>query len=302
MAAAKGLIFLEAKSAILYEQLKARILEGKREACEIAFNDFDDVKFKISSRPETPNIVKVNMAMRNVAQLKSLGSDEILSRHFPGMETTPDAGFDLALEFDCDNIQNPEPFLNAISELRRHVAAGPYERAFQALLNGQVISPPVASIKFRANETVFIASGREKVAVIFLVEFPDVTDNAIARVFLQEFVEAQRTLRQAPPVSFSREPPGELVSMNFNSKFTSIAGFISFSLEDRHVAGGKMDSAITVLTGFRNYLHYHIKCSKTYLHMRMRKRAAGWLQVLNRAVPVVETEKKTAAGKTFVRK
>lgn len=37
--------------------------------------------------------------------------------------------------------------------------------------------------------------------------------------------------------------------------------------------------------------------------MRMRKRVAGWMLVLNRAVPEYEnTEKKTAAGKTFTRK
>jgi hypothetical protein len=34
----------------------------------------------------------------------------------------------------------------------------------------------------------------------------------------------------------------------------------------------------------------------------MRQRVAGWLQVLNRAIPAKETEKKTSAGKTFVRK
>ena len=32
-----------------------------------------DVRFKISSRTECPNIVKVNMSMRNVAQLKRYG-------------------------------------------------------------------------------------------------------------------------------------------------------------------------------------------------------------------------------------
>jgi actin related protein 2/3 complex subunit 2 len=302
MSTTKGLIFLEAKSAILYEQLKPRILEGKREACEITFNDFDDVRFKISCHGEKTNIVTVNMAMRNVAQLKSLGSDAVLARNFPGMEIAPEAGYDVAIEFNCDDLPNPEVFLNAISELKRHVAAGPYERAFEALLKKQATSPALAAIKFRQNETVYISSSTEKVAVIYLIEFADVTDNAIARVFLQEFVEAQRTLRQAPPVSFSREPPGELASLNIAANFSKYAGFISFSLEDRHIVGAKMETAITVLTGFRNYLHYHIKCSKTYLHMRMRKRAAGWLQVLNRSVPVVETEKKTSGGKTFVRK
>jgi len=37
--------------------------------------------------------------------------------------------------------------------------------------------------------------------------------------------------------------------------------------------------------------------------MRMRKRVANWLQILNRAKPDKEAgEKKTASGRTFVRK
>lgn len=35
---------------------------------------------------------------------------------------------------------------------------------------------------------------------------------------------------------------------------------------------------MTLLTGFRNYLHYHLKATKTYMHMRMRKRVVGLLQ------------------------
>ena len=36
--------------------------------------------------------------------------------------------------------------------------------------------------------------------------------------------------------------------------------------------------ATNMLVGFRNYLHYHIKASKTYLHMRMRLRVTNLLQ------------------------
>ena len=73
-------------------------------------------------------------------------------------------------------------------------------------------------------------------------------------------------------------------------------------LEPRHVAGERLEKAITLLSGFRNYLYYHFKATKTYLHMRMRKRVQTWLQVLNRAVPETDTEKKTASGKSFKRK
>lgn len=46
---------------------------------------------------------------------------------------------------------------------------------------------------------------------------------------------------------------------------------------------------------FRDYLHYHIKCSKAYMHTRMRARVRDFLKVLNRAKPeVTNAEKKTA--------
>lgn len=46
---------------------------------------------------------------------------------------------------------------------------------------------------------------------------------------------------------------------------------------------------------------YHIKCSKAYMHDRMRKRVDSLLQVLNRAKaePLEPKEKKTMTGKTF---
>lgn len=52
---------------------------------------------------------------------------------------------------------------------------------------------------------------------------------------------------------------------------------------------------------FRDYLHYHIKCSKAYMHSRMRARVAEFLKVLNRAKPEEEKERKTASGRSFVR-
>jgi len=301
MSTSKGLIFLDAKSSILYEQLKYRILSNKREPCEITFNDFDDVSFKISCQQESLNIVQVHIAMKNIPLLKSLGSQELINKLFPGCEVAPNEGYNLALQFNCDSLTKPQEFLDSISELKRHLAGGPLDRAFTALLNKSSQNLPVMVVEYRKAEAMFICSSSSKVTVIFQIHFNDATDQCVAKVFLQEFVEAQRSVRTAPPVIFSRDPPGELSGLSYDFK-TNTAGFISFALEERHISGSGKEKAITLLTGFRNYLHYHIKCSKTYLHMRMRKRVAGWMQVLNRAVPEVETEKKTAAGKTFERK
>ena len=231
----------------------------------------------------------------------SLGSQELIDKLFPGCEVTPDEGYNLALQFNCDSLTNPQEFLDSISELKRHIAGGPLDRAFTALLNKSSQNLPLMVVEYRKAEAMFICSSSSKVTIIFQIHFNDVTDQCVAKVFLQEFVEAQRSVRTAPPVIYSRDPPGELSGLSYDFK-SNTAGFISFALEERHITGSGKEKAITLLIGFRNYLHYHIKCSKTYLHMRMRKRVAGWMQVLNRAVPEVETEKKTAGGKTFERK
>lgn len=304
MAATKGLIFLEAKSPILHEQLRPRILEGKREPCEINFSDFDGVSFRISCHPEALSIVNVAMVMKTAQILKPMGSQDIINRLFPGAERPPPAGFDIALEFDCDNIgSDPEEYLNNISELKRNVAAGPLNNAFTALTNKSSGGMPPMVIEYRKNECMFVCPAESKVTVIFLVDFVDVTDKAIAKVFLQEFVEAQRIVRNAPPIAYSKDTPPDLRNIKHTTNPDAV-GYLSFAVEERHIKGEKnLQKAITLMTGFRNYLHYHIKCSKTYLHMRMRKRVAGWMQVLKRAIPEVEsTEKKTAAGKTYVRK
>eukprot|EP00121_Abeoforma_whisleri_P015213 Awhi_evm2s14022 len=58
-----------------------------------------------------------------------------------------------------------------------------------------------------------------------------------------------------------------------------------------------MHDTVNLLETFRNYLHYHIKCSKAYLHCRMRARVSASVKILNRAKPEVEKEKKTASGR-----
>ena len=71
--------------------------------------------------------------------------------------------------------------------------------------------------------------------------------------------------------------------------------FFIVVLFPRHFAKGDVrDATISQIQLFRDYLHYHIKCSKAYMHSRMRARVQAFLKVLNRAKPdPVVVEKKT---------
>ena len=46
----------------------------------------------------------------------------------------------------------------------------------------------------------------------------------------------------------------------------------------RHLTPQRMPDVISHIQTFRDYFHYHIKASKAYIHSRMRKRTADFLQ------------------------
>lgn len=46
----------------------------------------------------------------------------------------------------------------------------------------------------------------------------------------------------------------------------------------RHLTPQRMEEVISHIQTFRDYFHYHIKASKAYIHSRMRKRTADFLQ------------------------
>ena len=64
---------------------------------------------------------------------------------------------------------------------------------------------------------------------------------------------------------------------------------MTFVLFPRHFAPGVASSTISHIQLFRDYLHYHIKCSKAYMHSRMRHRVTEFQKVLNRAKTEVAT-------------
>ena len=125
----------------------------------------------------------------------------------------------------------------------------------------------------------------------------------LSKIFLQEFSEARRAVRGAPAVRFAeREPPLELQQLGVQGGEGNVS-YVSFVLFDHHMNERNAAKVISTIQTFRNYLHFHLKCSKAYMHSRMRKRVEALLQVLNRARPDPPEgkAKKTIAGKTFTR-
>lgn len=95
----------------------------------------------------------------------------------------------------------------------------------------------------------------------------------------QEFVDTRRTVNNAPPAAFSKDPPLELRNAPGLPTSSDLVGYLSLAIFPSHVDSlEKRAKAASLVQGLRNYLHYHIKASKTYLHIRMRKRVDLLLQ------------------------
>ena len=310
---AAQMLKLEPQSAILEEALGARLIDGKREPCEVSCADFDDALFKLVVLPGQESVLTLHAKLPCYNTLLEHGGARCLETTFAGLVTQPEQGYDVALSVNADECAAPTETLRKLARIKRHLVGAPFEAAFEALVNGTARDLPVARLPWRRGESAYIVAGNDpasrdswdRVTVIFAVDFREETDKAYARVFLQQFQERARALGGAPPCVFSEgsRPPREIQSVG--AEAPTIAGYVSFVIFRSHVATPqKLEKTCDLLVGFRNYVHFHIKAAKTNMHMRMRRKVASWIQVVNRAVLTSDKprEMKTAGGKTFTRK
>lgn len=298
------MILLDYGNKLLSDTIQSRIDLGPegRDALDIALADFDGVSFHVSTPdPNNKALVNISVHWRCANDLLKNGSDEILRSVYGNLvQATPEPSYEFTLQINLDAPPEQLADLPArIGLLKRHLFAGPFKRVFEAVETGKPCNP--IHIQYRDEESVFIKPEGDRVIVVFSVHFRDADDQIIARVFLQELAGCYKTISGAPAVSFSqKEPPAELKGVK-GIITDKNHGFVSFVLFKSHVSGPNRDKTINNIQTFRNYLHYHIKCSKAYMHDRMRKRVDSLLQVLNRAKPepIEPKERKTIQGKTF---
>lgn len=295
------MILLEINNKILEEVLTTRFAGGKFESVDITIADFDGVQFHISNPDGEKSKLRVSISMKFYKDLQKYGADELLKKIYGDFLVTPEQGYDVSLVFDLENLpQDKDELIKRVAMLKRNCFASVFEKYFDYQAEGSG-GEKHAVINYRDDETMYLQAKEDRVTVIFSTVFKDDDDVIIGKVFMQEFKEGRRASQTAPQVLFShRDPPRELAGTG--AKTGDNIGYITFVLETRHTKPAARENTINLIHTFRNYLHYHIKCSKAYLHSRMRARTTEFIKILNRAKPEPKTtEKKTITGKTFVR-
>ncbi|EMC95328.1 hypothetical protein BAUCODRAFT_123785 [Baudoinia panamericana UAMH 10762] len=318
------MLLLDYQNLLIESQLRERLKpDATPTTLDQIVSDFDNTTFHLST-PESKSRLLISLSIKCFPQLLQYGAQSVLEREYgPYIVTPPESGYDFSVQLDLENLpSSPEErddLVRRISLLKRNAMAAPFEQAFDefASLSEQAKgytseSAPqgvreggeVRAIQYREEEAIYIKASHDRVTVIFSTIFREETDRVFAKVFLQEFVDARkRGVQNAPQVLSRDEPPLELQGMPGLKGAKGEVTYVTFVLFPRHLTPQRRDEVISHIQTFRDYFHYHIKASKAYIHSRMRRRTADFLQVLRRARPETEEagarERKTASGRAF---
>ncbi|KAJ1921392.1 hypothetical protein H4219_000709 [Mycoemilia scoparia] len=296
------MILLEPDSFVLKKSLLSCFTSEKRDIVDIKLVDFDNVLYHIVT-PDDNNVNHLNfsMQMRCFNEAMGYGAGDVLQRIYGNyIDPNTAQGYNVTLRFDLDQLpEDAEGLAQRVSEVKRMIISAPFEQAIQYWESKPEQPGPLMALPYRENETLYVQAHVDRITVIFSVLFKEEMDQVFGKVFLQEFVDVRRqgVLPNAPQVLYSsRDPPLEIRDV---VKFTpgENRGFVTFILTPRHFADLEVrEKTISQIPLFRDYLQYHIKCAKAYMHSRMRTRVSDFLKVLNRAKPdhsAIHSEKRT---------
>ncbi|KAI1476364.1 hypothetical protein K445DRAFT_322877 [Daldinia sp. EC12] len=314
------MLLLDYQNVLIESILKERLFGAPPASIDQTVSDFDGVIFHIST-PETKTKILVSIQIRCFRDLVKYGAEQVLQREYGPYVVAPETGYDFSVQVDLESLPEEkearEELVSKISLLKRNAMAAPFEHAYaehyklkeeaskytsEEAPQGVREGGEIMAIHYRDEEAIYVKASHDRVTVIFSTIFREETDRVFGKVFIQEFVDARRrAIQNAPQVLFRNDPPLELQGVpGVQATEGNEVGYVTFVLFPRHLTPQRMPDVISHIQTFRDYFHYHIKASKAYIHSRMRRRTADFLQVLRRARPEnEEKERKTASGRTF---
>ncbi|KAJ1679563.1 Arp complex subunit [Spiromyces aspiralis] len=297
------MILLEPDSYVLEKSLLSCFMSAKREVVDIKLVDFDNVVYHLATPDnELPSVLTLSVQLPCYSKAVEYGAGEILQREYGEyLSAETRQGYDVTFRFDLDQVgaEEAERLARKLSSVKRRIISAPFERAIEYWESKPENAGPLMGLPYREKEELYVQAHADRITVIFSVLFKEEMDQVFGRVFLQEFVDVRRqgVLPNAPQVLYSnREPPLEIREV-VKPVAGENRGYVTFILTPRHFADAEVrEKTVSQIPLFRDYLQYHIKCAKAYMHSRMRTRVSEFLKVLNRAKPDHSTtaEKRTA--------
>ncbi|WDK14475.1 Arp2/3 complex [Colletotrichum graminicola] len=292
------MLLLDYQNVLIQSVLTERFSGAPAAHIDQTISDFDGVIYHIST-PETKTKIQLSIQIRCYKDLVKYGAEQVLQREYGQYVVPPEPGYDFSVMIDLENLPEDkderEALIMKMALLKRNAMAAPFEAAYEEHYKlkeeaskytseeapqGVREGGEVMAIHYREEEAIYVKASHDRVTVIFSTIFREETDRVFGKIFIQEFVDARRrAIQNAPQVLFRNDPPLELQGVpGVRDTGTGEIGYVTFVLFPRHLTPQRMPDVISHIQTFRDYFHYHIKASKAYIHSRMRKRTADFLQ------------------------
>ncbi|XP_035886882.1 actin-related protein 2/3 complex subunit 2-like [Phyllostomus discolor] len=276
------MILLEVNNCVIKEILMfmfENVATGnKPEAEEVTFTDSDGplIIFQIL-RDKKKMMVSISLKFYKERQV--CAADELLKRVYGSYLINPESGCNVSLLHDLQNLPaSKDSTVHQVGMLKRNCFASVCEKYCQFQEEGKE-GENRAIIHYRYDETMYVESKKGIVTVVLSTVFKD-NNVVIGKVFIQEFKEGHRASHTTLQVLFShREPPLEL--KDTDAAVGDNISYITFVLFPRYTNTSARDNTINLIHMLQDNLHYHIKCSKAYIHIRMQAKTSDFLMVLN---------------------
>lgn len=266
------MIFIETINRIVL-QLLLRKSQDLTAAFDEKCGDFNNSAWHIISTDDTA-LCKISLKLGGGATvLRQYALAEHLKEVVPEVkllaQEKTEEGYDFTFKFDPTGT-TPET-CNKVASLRYHVMTPPFKFAFEQFDAGESFDPIAFDV--RDDESIEISVQKDNLIVQYTMSFANEDDLMSAKILLQEFVDVKKHEK-----SVSAAP-------GFNWKFDEAKQAVTaeFVIFKTHTNAKNRDKTIEKLLAFRTYVHYHLMCSKSYIHTRMRTRVEESLKVLNRA-------------------
>uniref|UniRef100_A0A0K0FUF5 Arp2/3 complex 34 kDa subunit n=1 Tax=Strongyloides venezuelensis TaxID=75913 RepID=A0A0K0FUF5_STRVS len=283
------MVGIETQNRIIVELLLQRFSDIKsgQEPKKIChdFCDFDGVVFNLVNENGNRKLILLSIHLKYFKELKEYGAMEVLKRIYGNyLLPKPLDNYDVTLRYDLDTIPDDyQDIITKASLLKRNCFAAVFEKYFRLQQSGEIIKEQ-AVIHYRDDETLYVEAKQDRVTVIIATQFADPEDAIYGNIFLQEYVEGRKINKTSPQIIFSNgKPPAEMANITAPLNNDECVFYVAFVLEKRHTAPNVMENTIDLIHIFRDDLHYHIKCSRRYVHSRMVKKADEFVKIIERS-------------------
>lgn len=284
------MIAINSSSSIINETLKMsnKTPVSRLDKIDISFEDHSGGHFHLYSHAKKE--IKLSASLPAWKEIKKVPElVELVKNDFGALwSENVDEGFDVTISCKIEDVSDDE-IIGKFSNLKQKIISSPLSRILTKVSSSSESAAVPAFITPLGNcsndfYAVVPGTNKDQIVILFGINFEDKTDTILAKVFLQEFYDIRNNkLEDAPVVLYGKEPPKELKEIVASENLN----YLTLVLFPRHYSTpSARDHLLKTVPFLSDYLHYHLKCSKAYLHQRMRAKTGDFLKILNRAKPV----------------